>query len=751
MKKILKILIPIVVLAALGVGGFFGYNYYTSLKGDANTTVYNENGTYSDEETLNNVVINADSVELRNKTIEGSLTIKADGSHDILLRNVAVAGDIIVEGNEQEYTLVLSNVTCRNVKISSDVPVNIEVTDSSVLSQITTDASISIREDLEGRSAGVKNVVVTGDAITVSTATDADGNEIEVVNEGDPVTINLYDTDLDGLTVSSPATVYLNGNSNVETMTTNSTTNLIDEGYVGLLTANANTTYMNGPGATVIKDGVYVRSQDEVEEANSKATEVTTETTTTTTTTTSEVAEDTTVATTTTKKTTTTAATTTTVNAKKNPPVITADAVTVTQGSTFNPLTGVTCYDDEDGVIKVKTSHITKNTVDVNTVGTYSVTYTVSDSDGNTTTKTRSVTVVADSSRLASPANLYFSYNSSGLLYLNWDKVDGAYDYTVNVNSKTVIASAPTNTANISDYISTTKSNTVSVIANPSPNSGMKDSIESSITYTFKAGTFDISDRTYVNTTTSATYEFSPFYVAEKANNHVTVLVEKYVSKKYVAVENVQVAKNKITDENGEVTITNYARGVGDLSFVFPSSGSYKITLTLDNDQDPEIILEATTDVYNTNGTISSDGAELTVDNFDFSSTSNIARRSISLQFTPSFDVYFKYGSEVAITIYYGTDKPNSEGEAMANNFVLDEYAITGVKSSSSTLSSGTMYTVKITPSTDEAEAFYDWCAETVDADEDAKIYLTGTISITASTKSSETTYTANLPILRFN
>lgn len=745
MKKILKILIPIVVIAALGVGGFFGYRYYTSIKGDANTTVYNDNGTYSEEETLNNVVINADSVELRNKTIEGSLTIKADGSHDILLRNVAVAGDIIVEGNSQEYTLVLSNVTCRNVKISSDVPVNIEVTDSSVISQITTDASISIREDLEGRSAGVKNVVVTGNAITVSTATDADGNEVEVVNEGDPVTINLYDTDIDGLTVSSPATVYLNGNSNVETMTTNSTTNLIDEGYVGLLTANANTTYMNGPGATVIKDGVSIRSQSEVEEDNAKATETTTEVTTTEVTTTSEPEETTTEKTTTTKVTTTKA---TTVNTAKNPPVITADAVTIKQGSSFDPLSGVSCYDDEDGVIKVTKSHITKNTVDVNTVGTYSVTYSVTDKHGNVTTKTRSVTVVADSSRLAQPANLYFSYNSSGLLYLNWDKVSGAYDYTVKVNSKVVISSAPTNTANISDYISTTKSNTVSVIANPSPNSGMKDSMESSITYNYTSGTFDLPERTYVNTTTNGTYEFSPFYVTEKSNNHVVVLVEKYVNKAYEVVEGVKVTDKKTTDEKGQATITNYSRGEGDLKLVFPSSGSYKVTLTLDNDQDPEIVLEDTIDVYNANGTISSDGEELTIDDFDYSSTSNPARRTITIKFTPSFDVYFKYGSTVSIEIYYSNEKPSSAGESSGSSFILDEYAISSVKSSSSVINSGEMQTIVIKPTTKEAESFYDWVSEQDDAGN--KMYLTGKITIESSTKSSDKTYTANLPILKY-
>ena len=139
MKKILKILVPILIVLAVGIGGFFGYSYYRSIKGDSKTVVYNDNGTYADEEVLNDVIINSSSIELRNKTIEGTLTIKSAGSHDILLRNVAVGGDIIIEGAEQEYTVILSNVSCRNVKINCDVPVNIKVMDSTVLSNINTD------------------------------------------------------------------------------------------------------------------------------------------------------------------------------------------------------------------------------------------------------------------------------------------------------------------------------------------------------------------------------------------------------------------------------------------------------------------------------------------------------------------------------------------------------------------------------------------------------------------------------------
>ncbi len=63
-------------------------------------------------------------------------------------------------------------------------------------------------------------------------------------------------------------------------------------------------------------------------------------------------------------------------------PIITAPAtVTIKQGSTFDPLADVTATDADDGTITLTAANVT-GTIDVNTPGIYSITYTVIDSDG---------------------------------------------------------------------------------------------------------------------------------------------------------------------------------------------------------------------------------------------------------------------------------------------------------------------------------------------------------------------------------
>ncbi|MBC1458808.1 immunoglobulin-like domain-containing protein [Listeria newyorkensis] len=73
-------------------------------------------------------------------------------------------------------------------------------------------------------------------------------------------------------------------------------------------------------------------------------------------------------------------------------PVIVANDVTVKKGSAFNPLDGVTATDTEDGNVTSQVI-VTANDVNTSKIGTYHVTYSVTDSDGNTTTKTISVTI----------------------------------------------------------------------------------------------------------------------------------------------------------------------------------------------------------------------------------------------------------------------------------------------------------------------------------------------------------------------
>ncbi|WP_346915625.1 CehA/McbA family metallohydrolase [Clostridium sp.] len=69
-----------------------------------------------------------------------------------------------------------------------------------------------------------------------------------------------------------------------------------------------------------------------------------------------------------------------------------AEDITIKVGDSFDPKSGVTATDKEDGDI---TSRIViKGSVDTSKAGEYVLTYSITDSDGNTTTMTRKITVV---------------------------------------------------------------------------------------------------------------------------------------------------------------------------------------------------------------------------------------------------------------------------------------------------------------------------------------------------------------------
>ena len=75
------------------------------------------------------------------------------------------------------------------------------------------------------------------------------------------------------------------------------------------------------------------------------------------------------------------------------PPVIALnpETVTIAQGTAYSVLTGVTATDDVDGDITAKITY--NSNLDANTLGTYSVTYTVSDNAGNTASAVRTIIV----------------------------------------------------------------------------------------------------------------------------------------------------------------------------------------------------------------------------------------------------------------------------------------------------------------------------------------------------------------------
>ncbi len=76
-----------------------------------------------------------------------------------------------------------------------------------------------------------------------------------------------------------------------------------------------------------------------------------------------------------------------------NAPIITGTTdITINPGSDFNLIIGITADDSEDGDLTDKIE-VTSNNLDVNIPGMYTIMYSVTDSDGNTTTFSRKITV----------------------------------------------------------------------------------------------------------------------------------------------------------------------------------------------------------------------------------------------------------------------------------------------------------------------------------------------------------------------
>lgn len=80
------------------------------------------------------------------------------------------------------------------------------------------------------------------------------------------------------------------------------------------------------------------------------------------------------------------------VKAENTAPVIVAEDRSIVQGTKFNYKEGVTATDNEDGPLTDKIE-VVEETVKVDVVGTYQVTYQVTDKNNTTTTKTITVTV----------------------------------------------------------------------------------------------------------------------------------------------------------------------------------------------------------------------------------------------------------------------------------------------------------------------------------------------------------------------
>ncbi|MBC2190464.1 immunoglobulin-like domain-containing protein [Listeria booriae] len=157
-------------------------------------------------------------------------------------------------------------------------------------------------------------------------------------------------------------------------------------------------------------------------------------------------------------------------------PVIAADDTSVKKGGSFDPMAGVTASDAEDGNLTNSIS-VTANDVDTSVEGTYHVTYSVTDSDGNTTTKTITVTVSSNNAPVITAADKTVKKGASfdpmaGVTAS--DTEDGNVTDKVTVTANDVDTSAVgtyhvTYSVTDSDGNTTTKTITVTVTSNDAP------------------------------------------------------------------------------------------------------------------------------------------------------------------------------------------------------------------------------------------------------------------------------------------
>ncbi|MBC2116990.1 immunoglobulin-like domain-containing protein [Listeria booriae] len=159
-----------------------------------------------------------------------------------------------------------------------------------------------------------------------------------------------------------------------------------------------------------------------------------------------------------------------------NAPVITAADKTLKKGASFNPMTGVTASDTEDGNVTDKVT-VTANDVDTSAIGTYHVTYSVTDSDGNTTTKTITVTVTSNDAPVITASDKTLkkggSFDPMASVSAS-DTEDGNVTDNVTVTANDVDTSAVgtyhvTYSVTDSDGNTTTKTITVTVTSNDAP------------------------------------------------------------------------------------------------------------------------------------------------------------------------------------------------------------------------------------------------------------------------------------------
>lgn len=190
-------------------------------------------------------------------------------------------------------------------------------------------------------------------------------------------------------------------------------------------------------------------------------------------------------------------------------PTIVAPDITIPQYKSFDPKTGVTVEDidaaDKDLINKLTVT----GTVDVSTIGDYTLTYMVTDAAGSTDTATRKVTVVANEKPVINANNLTV-YKGQTFNYLNGitatDKEDGNVTSSLSYTGTVDMATKGTYevTYSAKDLDNQTSSKTVTI------------TVEDKI-YKAAASMFYLSNLTY-NTTTKKV-DFTGYLTIKGMNN----------------------------------------------------------------------------------------------------------------------------------------------------------------------------------------------------------------------------------------
>lgn len=521
-----------------------------------NDTVIDKKGTYDTEETVKNIKITADEVILSNKVIEGDLQIDVPGlSGDLTLDNVTVNGKIIVNDPQQEYIIRMYDVKAAAMEVNNESNLlKLLASKGTSIPSLSAKGSISLTEQaLVGN--GFHDVVVSGKSALISLL-GAGINQL-TVNDSENSTVNI-----------DPETLVMN-------LVANGPLKIAGKGIVEKLIAKANVDFETEPKNMEIQDGVLVNGTEYgvTTPATTTTTAKVTSATTTKKTTTKPV--------TTTKPATTVTTTTPVVTSPVNTaPIITAADVTIKTGETFNPLSGVTIYDKEDGgYITVLTSHIQSNTVDLSKTGTYTVVYAYTDKGGLKTTYSRKVTV-EQGNKLSAPQNVKVYLDSYGDVVLEWDPVANAGSYDIYFNKTQIDNVSGNRTKYILDSADITQTRDFDLGVRAISKS--KDIKDSDISYgTFKYVKSYIDIPTYVYSSkeiVSMAYKPSPIGIKDnKTYAIITVSLDGSRLQSHTILPGVK------TDRYG-VAEVEYNRDKG-LKFetIFDSVGEYTIQILIED------------------------------------------------------------------------------------------------------------------------------------------------------------------------